>query len=102
MPVDRNRYRWLCSFYDAQVVFPERLVLALLEDARQMATQRGLDFRVLTYHRAELHGEAVEIHPSGAALGTDSLGLRPAAIINATGAWVDESLQRLKVAPRAA
>ncbi len=101
LPVERNRYRWLCSFYDAQVVFPERLVLALLEDARQMAAQRGLDFRVLTYHRAELHGEAVEIHPIGAGLGTDSpRPADPPAIVNATGAWVDESLQRLKVSSR--
>jgi glycerol-3-phosphate dehydrogenase len=97
-PFDRDRYRWLCAYYDAQVPFPERLALAMLEDARQLASERGLDFRVLTYHEATLHGHAVELVPQrGAPAGASGEVLRPAAIINATGAWVDETLARLHV-----
>ena len=40
--VDAGKYRWLSSFYDAQIVYPERFVLALLEDARRLgATTRN-------------------------------------------------------------
>ncbi len=46
------KYRWLYSFSDAQIVFPERFTLALLEDARAIAAANGAEFRVLTYHRA--------------------------------------------------
>ena len=54
MHVDRQKYRWMCSYFDAQVSYPERLVLALLEDARRLAIEQGLDFQVFNYHRAML------------------------------------------------
>ncbi|HEV3137253.1 MAG TPA: glycerol-3-phosphate dehydrogenase/oxidase [Pirellulales bacterium] len=95
MPVDRQQYRWLCSYHDAQVAFPERLVLALLQDARELAAQQSLDFRVFTYHQATRSGETIEIHPLGR--GQPGESVRPAAIVNATGAWVDHTLGRLQV-----
>jgi glycerol-3-phosphate dehydrogenase len=98
IPVAHDHYRWLCSYYDAQVAFPERLVLALLAGAQQLAAQRQLDFRVFTYHRASLRGDTVEICPIDAAEPSESL--RPAAIVNATGAWVDRALERLHVPSR--
>src|SRR5690606_26805662 len=30
--LDRGQFRWACSYYDAQMVYPERFTLALLED----------------------------------------------------------------------
>src|SRR5688572_3873967 len=36
VPVNREKYRWQCSYYDAQIPFPERFVLAMLQDARQL------------------------------------------------------------------
>ncbi|MEX2112639.1 MAG: glycerol-3-phosphate dehydrogenase/oxidase [Pirellulales bacterium] len=100
-PFDQQRYRWLCSYYDGQVTFPERLVLALLEDARQLAAEKGLDFRVLNYHEATLRGDTVELRPTSAhAAANKPSELRPAAIVNATGAWVDEALQQLHVDSR--
>jgi glycerol-3-phosphate dehydrogenase len=98
LPINRQKYRWLCSYYDAQVAFPERLVLALLDDARSLAIQQGLDFRVFTYHQATLTGDTVEISPVGpAAMQGGPTTLRPEAIVNATGAWVDETLSQLRV-----
>jgi glycerol-3-phosphate dehydrogenase len=102
-PVNEQSYRWLCSYYDAQVAFPERFVLAMLRDARALAVERELEFRLFTYHRAELDGRSLRIFPnertrSGGQAGSDpSLVVEPAAVVNATGAWVDRTLSVLKV-----
>jgi glycerol-3-phosphate dehydrogenase len=97
-PVDPHKYRWMCSYYDAQVVFPERLVMSLVHDARGIADQKGIEFRVFTYHQAVLYDQLVELSP---VLGTNREGiettLEPDMIVNATGAWVDETLKRLCV-----
>ena len=37
LPAVHARYRWLCSYSDAQMGFPERFVVALLDDARRIA-----------------------------------------------------------------
>jgi glycerol-3-phosphate dehydrogenase len=96
LPVNPSRYHWLCAYYDAQVAFPERLTLALLDDAREISARAGLDFRVLTYHAAVLRGDTVEVATSGGAQRAVA-SIRPAVIVNATGAWVDETLARLHV-----
>ncbi len=96
-PVDRHKFHRLCSYYDGQVTFPERLALSMLEDARRLSEERGLDFRVLNYHQARLHGDTVEITPSGAEDSGGGLTVQPALIVNASGAWVDETLARLHV-----
>ncbi len=96
--VDASKYRWLASYYDAQVEFPERLVLALLDDARAVASQRGIDFQVLTYHQTAWRGGEATISPLAGATDTASPRcIRPAALVNATGAWVDLTLQRLQI-----
>lgn len=94
-PVNRDRYRWLSAYYDAQVEFPERLSLAMLADAQSVSQAAGLDFRVYTHHEARRSGDLVEISP----LGSNGVQqtLRPPLIVNATGAWVDETLARLDV-----
>jgi glycerol-3-phosphate dehydrogenase len=95
--VDRGRFRWLCAYSDAQMRFPERYCVALLEDARQIAETTGVDFRLFTYSQAEFIDETVKI--------TDSRGVAstvtPQLVINATGAWGDLTLGELHVpAPR--
>ena len=94
--VNPSKYRWLCSFYDAQVEFPERLVLSMVEDARRAAAEQNVRFEVFTYHRAVLEGKAVTIHDV-LSDGPPAKSFEPAAIINATGAWIDETLRRLHV-----
>lgn len=94
-PVNRATYYRLCSYYDAQIRYPERFVMALVEDARRAAEAVGVQFDVLTYHHATLRGRTVEIRPND---GTEPVrSFEPAAIVNATGAWVDETLRRLQV-----
>jgi glycerol-3-phosphate dehydrogenase len=92
--------RLLCAYSDAQATFPERLTVELLLDAQAAARERGVDFQVRTYHQATLHDKAVELRPTGAADGSEGALVRPAAIVNATGAWVDQTLARLPVSSR--
>lgn len=95
--------RRMWAYSDAQITYPERMVIDLLVDARRLATENGLDFRVFTYSRATLAGDGriVEIRPVEAAAQVQPLQtIEPAAIINATGAWVDLTLARLPVESR--
>ncbi|MCE9548626.1 MAG: FAD-dependent oxidoreductase [Planctomycetia bacterium] len=100
--VDAARYQWLCAYSDAQMRLPERFVQALLADARALAAAAGVEFRLVNYHRARLTGSRIEIFPTSAG---DSVGeaapfetIEPCTVVNATGAWVDLTLQELKVA----
>ncbi|HEY5315702.1 MAG TPA: glycerol-3-phosphate dehydrogenase/oxidase [Pirellulales bacterium] len=97
-PVDQHRYRWLCSYFDAQLRYPERFVLALVADAQAAAAERGATLKVWTYHEARLRGQEVEIIDGQSGQIVESL--RPAAIVNATGAWVDLTLERLDIPSR--
>ncbi|MEX2174312.1 MAG: glycerol-3-phosphate dehydrogenase/oxidase [Pirellulaceae bacterium] len=97
--VNRDLARWLWAYSDAQVIYPERLVIGFLTDARRLASERGLDFRVFTYTRATLRGTTVELRPAADASELTAT-LEPAAIINATGAWVDRTLARLPLPSR--
>ena len=98
VPVDPSVYHWVCSFSDAQVVFPERFTLALLNDARQITAGQGTEFRVLTYHEAELDGRTVTIRRVGTTQTVEQW--QPSVIVNATGAWVDHTLQSLHVSSK--
>lgn len=104
-PVDPQRFVALCSYYDAQLRFPERFTLALLEDARRVAAENGTEFRVFTYHQARLAEGTVTLSPTlpptvGAENSSPPVTFQPAAIVNATGAWVDATLARLGVASK--
>ncbi len=101
--VDRRKYRWLCEFSDAQMLAPERFTVALLADARAAAAERGSLFELLTYHTAELQDKtAIVTSNRRDANDTSSVSKEirwsPSAIINATGAWVDQTLAQ--IAPR--
>ncbi len=99
---DAERYRRACAYYDGQVEFPERLLLSMLKDAGDVAHRRGLEFRVLTHHAARRAGDLVTISPvsaqsPGEIVAGETFELRPDLIVNATGAWVDEALEKLQV-----
>jgi glycerol-3-phosphate dehydrogenase len=94
-PVDATKYHWMCSYYDGQIRFPERFVVALVKDGAQIAKELGIEFSVRTYCEARRVGEEVEVAPLGGNGATERW--RPSAIINATGAWVDETLGELQV-----
>jgi glycerol-3-phosphate dehydrogenase len=104
-PVSSASGHWLCAYSDAQVTFPERLVISLLRDAQAIAAERGTTFQLLTYHEASLAASGtVEVRPVDGAGGSSSriisLTMQPAAIVNATGAWVDRTLAGLPVESR--
>jgi len=93
--------RKLWAYSDAQIRYPERLVLNFLHDARLLAEQKGSgELRVFTYTEATLRGRTVELRPSGETAADPIATLEPAAIINATGAWVDDTLARLPAPSR--
>src|SRR4029077_15518322 len=96
-PVDLETFRWECAYSDAAIQYPERFVIALLQDAQREATRQGIEFRVLTYHRAtfasgsvgaESRGEkaagaVVEVAPvNDSTSQREPLFLRPSAIVN--------------------
>lgn len=91
--VDRARYRWMCGYSDAQMRFPERYCVALLDDARQVARDTNVDFRLFTYSDAQFSNGELEIRTATG----ESLSRRPPLVVNATGAWGDLTLDRLHV-----
>jgi glycerol-3-phosphate dehydrogenase len=101
VPVDSTKYRWMYSFSDAQIVYPERFTLALLEDARRIAAEKKLPFDVCTYRRATLDGDTVTVAPADDRDSPVGSKFKPAAIVNATGAWVDRTLAALHVPSKA-
>jgi glycerol-3-phosphate dehydrogenase len=95
--VDPAQYQWLCGYSDAQMRFPERYCVALLEDTRQIALETRVEFRLLTYSQAEFANGGLRISTGQGQV----LSCAPALVINATGAWGDSTLSRLHVpAPR--
>lgn len=89
--------RWLCAYSDAQIPHAERFVAALLQDAAFIARDHGVSFDVFTYHEAVRAGETVGVRPVGTTGEDFAATFAPAAIVNATGAWVDDTLRRLQV-----
>lgn len=88
---DDDRYRWECAYWDAQIRYPERFTVALFQDARMAAAETGATFELFTYHQVRVVGARVVIESSAGA----KKSFTPRAVVNATGAWVDLSLQRL-------
>jgi len=89
--VDPRAFPHAAVYADAQMLFPERFTVELCVDARRIAAARAASFTLLTHASCEW-------------LGDGSLRLRaadrarefqPAAVINATGAWVDRTLAEL-------
>ena len=99
LPVDAKKYAWLCSYMDAQVLYPERMTVELLQDAARIAEESGTPFEVLTYHRATLANGTVAIR-SLRDPNTAERTITPSAIVNATGAWVDQTLATLHVSEK--
>ena len=93
--VDAETFRWLCGYSDAQMLYPERYTLALLTDCQELAEKTQIDFRVFTYHDVSLSDGVATLTDQLDA--TEALTVRPAVIINATGAWGDATLNTLAV-----
>ena len=99
--VDVQQFPWIATYFDAQCIFPERLTVELLADAEAHAAQHGQRFHVITHHDWSLDGDGQfvwtpkHVKRSGTQKSVESLSVRPDVIINATGAWVDQTLAGL-------
>ena len=100
--VDKKRFPWIATYFDAQCIYPERLTVELLLDAEKNASQRDQSFQLVTHHEWDIDADGgltftrkrdqgLEEHPA-----VDSFTVRPDAIVNATGAWVDQTLTGLR------
>jgi glycerol-3-phosphate dehydrogenase len=96
---NRQDYRWFCAYWDAQIRFPERFVVALFNDARRAAVERGASFELLTYHHVRRDSDMLIVR-SHDATAQSSRKIRPSAVINATGAWVDLTLAQIETSAR--
>jgi len=92
--VDAARYPLAGIYSDAQMLFPERFTVELLVDAQRIARETGARFSLLTHHAARLRPDrTLQIAPlADTRQGEGGIEVEPAAIINATGAWVDRTL----------
>ena len=88
--VDREAFAWGCLYADAQMLYPERFTVELLVDARRAAAEAGTACDVFTHHQVMSLADGV-LRLAGT-VGQPDVALRPAAIVNATGAWVDRTL----------
>lgn len=86
--VDATRYRWLCAYSDAQMLYPERCVMALLADAEQLAQQRGCSFQVITHAQICWSDSTVLISKGD----RSPLAIQPELVVNCSGAWGDLTL----------
>jgi glycerol-3-phosphate dehydrogenase len=94
--VDRRTFRWVCEYSDAQMLCPERFVLALLADAKGAAEKSGSCFEIRTWSRVSRDGKCYRIS-GGAAGSSKAESIEPALVINATGAWGDLTLDSLEI-----
>ena len=91
-PVDPIAFPRGAVYVDAQMVFPERFTVELCVDARRIAAAQGTSFRLRNHATAvRCDGDVLRIEGGGG----DAIDVRPAALVNATGAWVDHTLAEL-------
>lgn len=99
--VDARRFPLAAIYADAQMLFPERFTVELLVDARRIAAEQGAAFSLFTRHAARLDANgrlSIEQRHAQPAIAGPRV-IEPAAIVNATGAWVDRTLAGLFPAP---
>ncbi len=95
--VDPQKFRWVCRYTDAQMLFPERFVLSMLTDAQQLAQAKGIPFSVWTGHEVRREKPNSQWEVVDCETNVVSESLEPALIINATGAWGDLTLKELSI-----
>ncbi|OYW19772.1 MAG: hypothetical protein B7Z55_08270 [Planctomycetales bacterium 12-60-4] len=90
--VDPSRYRSMIAYSDAQMRYPERVVVALLADAAEIACESKLSLTVATYGELQFADDNWRLTSP---LLDQPLGFRPALIVNACGASGDASLHAI-------
>jgi glycerol-3-phosphate dehydrogenase len=100
--LDASLFPVVATYSDAQLTWPERFTVELLVDARRAAAAAGSRVEVHTHARALFQPDgSLAIQPVADAINTSASSpactspLRPAAFVNATGAWADRTLAGL-------
>lgn len=97
--VDARAFPRAAVYADAQMRFPERFTVELCVDARRIAASHGTSFALLTHASCMWHADGSlrcrSVNHSDAGSDAGSRDIRPAAVINATGAWVDRTRAEL-------
>ena len=100
--VDGHRYPLGATYVDAQMRFPERFTIELLQDARQIAADNGCSFEVWTHRRVTSSPDGtLHVEPHERVQGfaeVEAIHLTPNAVVNASGAWVDRTRASLPLA----
>ncbi|QDV18892.1 Aerobic glycerol-3-phosphate dehydrogenase [Gimesia panareensis] len=94
--INANKFRWMACYSDAQMRFPERFVVALLHDCQRIASEKGIEFELLTYHQLKLKERTARIRSLQANSQTEKEFV-PKVIINASGACGDLTLEQMEV-----
>ncbi|MBL8583090.1 MAG: glycerol-3-phosphate dehydrogenase/oxidase [Rhizobiaceae bacterium] len=87
-PALSSDLRFSATYYDAWISYPERLGVELLLDTQRLAPESG----ALNYAEIARCGSAFVLTDSGTG---EVLAVTARALVNATGAWLDESLPSL-------
>lgn len=87
-PALTPRIRYSATYYDAWISQPERLALELVLDTRRDAPQAI----ALNYAQLLRIGDGYQLSAQGS---NELLVIRPRIIVNATGAWIDETITSL-------
>lgn len=90
-----SKYNGAAAYFDAQMRFPERFVVGMIDDARREAERRGLLFRVHTYANVAVRDGVIVVTDD--ALRELPAEYRPDAVVNAGGPWADSVLRNLGV-----
>ena len=90
--------RTTALYYDAWMPQPERIALDLLADARAEARENAPEALALNYVALEhMEGDRVILREM---LSGEKFAIRPQLVLNAGGAWVDQTNERLGDASR--
>lgn len=88
-PALSPRVRFSATYFDAWISYPERLCVELLLDTKRLAPECV----ALNHAKIARAGDHFAVTDSQS---SERLQLRTRVIVNATGAWLDESLELLR------
>ena len=94
-PAIAPHYRRICAYSDAQMLYPERCVIALLREAEQIAREQQVSFHVQPHATVRWQSDSIAISQGE---GTPAQIIRPDLVVNCSGAWGDLTLNAIDAA----
>ena len=94
-PAISPQFRRMCAYSDAQMLYPERCVIALLREAEQVAREQQVSLQILPHATVRWQSDAIEIASSDGGL---VQRVKPDLVVNCSGAWGDLTLNAIDAA----